>query len=723
MMTQSVAPTVRRFELDGSELAVGRDPDCDIVLKGVGISRRHATIVLEPDSPTIRDAGSSFGLRVDGAQVAKAELRDGASVQIGITRFVVERDEHSLALRELYEGEPDNKYEGGRTERTVWIGRDETCDLHCAHPLVSRFHASMHATADGRCVIADQQSTNGTYVNGHRIRRQELRHGDIVQVGPYRYFLEDDRLVQADDFNRVRVEAVGLRVRRGARTVLEGISLNVDPGEFVAILGPSGAGKSTLAYALTGQVRPTDGEVYINAMPLRQFSAAFNSSIGFVSQHNLLPAELTVREIFVEQSILRLPADSSAVERQRRIDEVMRLLELGPVAGKQVRMLSGGEAKRVHLGIELLASPALILLDEPLAGLDFGLIRSFMVLFRTISDRGHTVMLTTHTLEQIELCDRVLFVNNGYLVYEGTPSAMGNAFGVSSIGEVYEKVKRENITRLGAAAQRPAGTGGQPRVTMPLVRLRRSPSASAGRQLLLLIVRYVRVFSRDLRNMALVLAQIPLIVMLLAFVFRRDTSFFPLSFYFAVTVSAVWVGGVNTIREIAREWQIVFREYRAGLSLSAYVLAKLGVFGLLTAAQGALFGLLLGVAFTEFSVDWETVLLLSVGSVGGGVLGLAMSALSASVNRAISLLPIVFMPQIFLAGALMPFDRMAAVGRWLSHLTLSRPVFTLLKRVRLLEQSIWLRSEWIWLCSVIGGLSILAWTAVFVRVRRRGRSS
>ncbi|MBD3241244.1 MAG: FHA domain-containing protein, partial [Chitinivibrionales bacterium] len=601
-MMNTAVEAARRFDLDGRELTIGRDPECDIVLKGVGISRRHATITLDPSAPTIHDSGSSFGLRVNGEQVAQAVLHDGATVLIGITRFVIECDDATLALREVYDDEAGAKSGGEQVERTLSIGRDETCDLRCAHPLVSRFHASLHVSAEGGCVISDQQSTNGTFVNGRRVRRQELQHGDIVQVGPYRYFLEDDRLVQADDFNRVRIEAVGLRVRRGARNVLDGVSLSVDPGEFVAILGPSGAGKSTLAYALTGQVRPTDGEVYINAMPLQQFAAAFNSSIGFVSQHNLLPAELTVEEIFVEQSILRLPADSTAVERRRRIDEVIGLLELGGVAGKQVRMLSGGEAKRVHLGIELLASPALILLDEPLAGLDFGLIRSFMVLFRTISDRGHTVMLTTHTLEQIELCDRVLFVNNGCLVYEGTPSEMGTAFGVGSIGEVYEKVKRENITRLGAAPDRPRG--GRPRATMPVVRLRRNVSASPPRQLILLVLRYLRVFSRDLRNMALVLAQMPLIVMLLTFVFRRDISFFPISFYFAVTISAIWVGGVNTIREIAREWQIVFREYRAGLSLSAYVLAKLGVFGLLTAAQGALFGWLLGVAFTEFAVDW-----------------------------------------------------------------------------------------------------------------------
>lgn len=343
------------------------------------------------------------------------------------------------------------------------------------------------------------------------------------------------------------------------------MSLSVEPGQFVAILGPSGAGKSTLAYALTGQVAPDSGEVFLNAMPLKQFSSAFRTTIGYVSQHDFLPRELTVAEIFDEQSRLRLPADSSAHERRRRIDEVIELLELGAVRTKQVRNLSGGEAKRVHLGIELLASPALILLDEPLAGLDFGLIRSFMGLFRAISDRGHTVLLTTHTLEQIERCDKVLFVNRGCLVYQGAPAGMGPAFGVTGIAEVYEKVKRENITR-------PHGSVAEPVEATPVVdgdagrqvRVKRSRGVPVMRQASVLAGRFARVFIRDVRNLTLVLVQAPIIALLLALVFTPDTTFFPLTFYFAVTVAAVWIGGVNTVREFAREWPILFREYRAG---------------------------------------------------------------------------------------------------------------------------------------------------------------
>jgi hypothetical protein len=90
------------------------------------------------------------------------------------------------------------------------------------------------------------------------------------------------------------------------------------------------------------------------------------------------------------------------------------------------------------------------------------------------------------------------------------------------------------------------------------------------------------------------------------------------------------------------------------------------------------------------------------------------------VNRAISLLPIVLIPQIFFAGALMPFDRMQTAGRALSHLTLARPVFALLKRTRVLELDLWDRAEWLWLAAVAAGLSILAWSGVRIRVRRGG---
>jgi ABC transport system ATP-binding/permease protein len=707
--------------LDGRRITVGRDAACEIVLSGVGISRRHATILLDPALPVLEDTGSSFGIRVDGEQVRYAPLCDGAVVTIGVARFRVMIAEQQLSFRPLYEGRSEvgprpADYAAG----VMRIGRDAESDIHCPHPLVSRFHAALHVGEDGRCLIADQHSTNGTFVNGRAVRRAEISDGDIVQVGPFRFFLQQGALVQADDVSRVRIEASQVTVKRGARLVLDRVSLTVEPGEFVAILGPSGAGKSTLAAALTGQVLPDRGEVFLNAMPLKRFASAFSSTIGFVSQHNLLPGELTVREIFEEQGLLRLPADSRPRERRARIDEVLQLLQLDSVAGHRARSLSGGEARRVHLGIELLSSPALVLLDEPLAGLDFGLVRSFMELFRAISDRGHTILLTTHTLEQIELCDRVLFINKGCLVYQGSPGEMGTAFGVGSIGEVYDKVKRDNITRLQHTPETTETAAMETqRDSAPPVPGRRIAGAPFLRQVSVLAMRYWRTLVRDRRNLILVGAQAPLIALLLMFVFGRGADdFLPLSFYFAVTVSAIWVGGVNTVREIAREWPILRREHRVGLRISAYLSAKGGFFVALSALQGLLFGACLDLMLTQFDLTWHSALLLAAGSAGGALLGLCISALSAGVNKAISMLPLVFMPQIFFAGALMPFDRMSAPGRLLSHVTVARPVFALLKRVCVLEQSLWDREEWMWFLAIAAGLSILTWAGVTVRTRQ-----
>jgi hypothetical protein len=214
------------------------------------------------------------------------------------------------------------------------------------------------------------------------------------------------------------------------------------------------------------------------------------------------------------------------------------------------------------------------------------------------------------------------------------------------------------------------------------------------RQLTMLIARYSRVLVRDYRNIGLVLAQAPLIAAILGLVFSPDDDFLPLSFYFCVTISAIWIGGVNSIREIAREWMFFGREYRVGLRPLAFVASKIAVLGALACVQALLFTLFLRVIFEEFAFDAGMVVLVASGCVSGSLLGLCVSAFSGNVSRAVSWLPIVFIPQIFLSGILIPFDRMPAAGTALSHLTFSRPVFSLFKKAYILDHNIWALTEW-----------------------------
>jgi ABC-type multidrug transport system permease subunit len=196
-------------------------------------------------------------------------------------------------------------------------------------------------------------------------------------------------------------------------------------------------------------------------------------------------------------------------------------------------------------------------------------------------------------------------------------------------------------------------------------------------------------------NLALIILQAPLIAMLLALVFHGDSRFLPLSFYFCVTVSAIWIGGVNSIREIARERELYEREFRAGLSAAAYVTSKCIVFSILGFFQALLFTASLHIPFEAYNFTFETVLLCTVTAVSGTILGLCISAFSGNVNRAVSLLPIIFIPQIFFSGILYPFDRMPDFGRIISHVTISRPAFSMFKKVCVLDQPVGKLTEWI----------------------------
>lgn len=689
--------TLYSFPLNSETITIGRDPGCNVVLRALGVSRCHAEITLLPERPTIRDLKSSFGIRINHKSVKEDILVQDDTLTIGVVEFAVTIERNTLLLQRKIKQVVPKSLPDIEDTGIISIGRDTSNNICLSHPLVSRHHCTVHKDEDGHHSIVDHGSTNGTFVNGRHIQQSELDDGDIVQIGPFRFILDEGKFIQADDSRRIKLEVHGITVRRNGKTLLDRISLSIQPGEFVAILGPSGAGKTTLAKVLTGQLSVDSGTVYYNGFPLSRFAAAFSSAVGFVSQHNLLRPELTVKETFAEQVLLRLPKDSLEAERVARIKEVMDMLEIAHLAKSRISNLSGGEAKRVHLGIELLSSPTIIFLDEPLAGLDPGLIRRFMELFKRLCRKGYTLLLTTHTLEQIELCDRLIFISRGKLIYQGLPESSIGAMNVASIAEAYEKVRSSEEIVTQVAEEEESFDEDEEKIRSLKAQkypFRRPQSAAFMSQFIMLTLRYSKVLFRDLTNLILIVLQAPLIAVLLALVFHSDSRFLPLSFYFCVTISAIWIGGVNSVREIAREKELFEREYRAGLSTVAYVASKCLVFALLGFSQALLFTFSLHLPFKAYTFNTETIILCTVTTISGTILGLCISAFSGNVNRAVSLLPIIFIPQIFFSGILYPFDRMPDLGRIISHITISRPSFSMFKKVCILDQSLIKLSEW-----------------------------
>jgi hypothetical protein len=183
-------------------------------------------------------------------------------------------------------------------------------------------------------------------------------------------------------------------------------------------------------------------------------------------------------------------------------------------------------------------------------------------------------------------------------------------------------------------------------------------------------------------------------------------DYFPVSFYFCLSISAVWMGGMNSIREIAREWRIIEREFRIGASHVAYIASKIIVFSLIAVIQAIMFNWCIGALFEEFAFFNSKALLLSAGCVSGTILGLCISVFSKNVNMAISWLPIIFIPQLIFSGILMPFDEMPELGRILSRLTITRPLFSMFKKCCLLNQSVFQCTEWYALICLCAGLII-----------------
>ena len=206
----------------------------------------------------------------------------------------------------------------------------------------------------------------------------------------------------------------GLRKAYDGVEAVRGIDFDVQPGEVFGLLGPNGAGKTTTVEILEGY-RPRDaGEVSVLGTDPWRSSSAHRERIGVVLQHSELPPTLSVREVH------RMFA--GYFERPRPVDEVIELVGLADKADARVKTLSGGQKRRLDLGVALVGDPELVFLDEPTTGFDPSARRTARELVRALRSLGKTILLTTHYLDEAQqLADRVAVIREGELIRIGTP--------------------------------------------------------------------------------------------------------------------------------------------------------------------------------------------------------------------------------------------------------------------------------------------------------------
>ncbi|MGW4232584.1 FHA domain-containing protein [Streptomyces sp. NPDC004980] len=567
--------------------------------------------------------------------------------------------------------------------RVMRIGRALENELVVSDLQVSRLHAEFRATPDGRFEIRDLGSHNGTYVNGQPLNKSGsalIGPNDIVGVGHSTFRLVGDRLEEFVDTGEVSFSARHLTVTvDGGKDILKDVSFGVPEKSLIAVIGPSGSGKSTLLKALTGYRPANQGDVlYDNRNLYKQF-AELRQRIGLVPQDDILHKELTVTRALRYAAKLRFPADTTEAERTARIHEVLAELKLDIHKDKRITSLSGGQRKRVSVALELLTKPSLIFLDEPTSGLDPGMDRDVMQLLRGLADDGRTVLVVTHSVAELAICDKLLVMApGGSVAYFGPPEEALNFFGYTSWADVFSAFENyrdydwagrwRGSQHYQMYAADIDAVAAQP-VHMPPPQQIRPPKPSGWTaQLWTLMRRYISVIASD-KGFLLLMVLLPAVLGVVSVVIPAEFGLAepdpPSRFngkagtiMLILAVGMCFAAAANSVRELIKERVIYERERATGLSRSAYLLSKVIVLGVITAFQGVI---LCGIGFSTRQLPEEGLFMppaveicLSIIVLGfvSMMFGLMISALVKTAEKTMPLLVMFAIVQVVFTGVL-----------------------------------------------------------------------
>ena len=658
----------------GTSLTIGRDDSSSIPVDDAQVSRHHATVDATAEGWLLVDH-SHTGVFLDGRRMPQVLITTPTAVALGhpVAGTV-------LTLAPVRGGSRPGSAAPTHGSRTgvhditgsrITVGRLPENDVVIHDLLVSRHHAVLECVG-GRWRIRDAGSANGTYLNGQRVTGTEVAEvaeGDLIGIGHALLHLSGDRLVAYQDDGDVDIEAADLVVTRDGRRLLDDLALRVAGRSLLAILGPSGSGKSTLLGALTG-TRPADaGVVRYGGRDLYADYDEVRHRIGLVPQDDILHPQLSVLRALSHAARLRFPPDVTRQERTRRIEEVLAELGLTEWAHQRIDRLSGGQRKRTSVALELLTRPSLLFLDEPTSGLDPGLDKQVMQTLRGLADAGQTVVVVTHSVLNLEVCDHlVVLAPGGRMAYDGPPDRVLEYFGVTDFAEVFLLLERQASVdwhdRLRRSGLHHRLSGRPPD---------RPPTATAPPPRGSALVQY-RVLTRRTLDVLLAdrtyLAFLGLLPVLLSGLAHTMTAPRGLSVAGANPVQArqlllvlilggALMGTAGSVRELVKERSIYQRERAIGLSRVAYVAAKVTVLAVVTTVQAAAFAALAMVGRPgpdgALLLPWgrlEVALAVVAVTVASMVVGLVISAVISNADRGMPLLVVVVMVQFILSGGL-----------------------------------------------------------------------
>ena len=654
--------------LEPGVFIAGRAPDAALLLSHVSISRHHCRFHWDGESCVVEDLGSQRGTRVNGQPIhERTTLRAGDKVAIGpaMVEFnlgdppaVEDEDPAAATVVEigpvLLRGQPTDVIPLPAPGSELILGRDQQADVMLGHPEVSRRHAAIRCDANGNCIVADLNSTAGSFVNGRRFDTDELTIGDRLQIGPFCFHYNGQGLTRLASAAGGAIDALNVTLKIGDLTLLDGVNLHLPASQFIGIIGPSGAGKSTLLHALSGLRQPQTGRVLVDG---EDVYGDTSPSFGFVPQDDIVHPELTVAEALRFGAQLRLPRCTPPGEIEKLILQVMSQLGLSERANVPIHRLSGGQRKRVSVAVELLAKPRVLFLDEPSSGLDPATEFQLMELLRDLADTGCTIVCTTHVMEHAYLMDQLVILSKGNLAFQGAAQEARDYFGVGKLGALYECLQersgqewRTEWAQKCKGVELPAGLPAAASRACPTGRTSRDRPSS----LPILLKRQTALLTADWRNLAILFLQ-PLVIAGLVSWVTDDRA---LIMFFAY-IGTLWFGCSNGAQEIVKELPIYRRERLIGVGAHSYLASKFAALIGITALQALLLwgGAAIGESGMVGAPVWQLAGLLGTAAAAVAI-GLAISAFARSVMQAVLIVPLLIIPQILFSGFTVPAHEM-----------------------------------------------------------------
>ncbi len=667
-------------DFDKKEISFGRNKNNDIVISSPIISSNHGYFKITDEGIEVIDNDSTNGIYINNEKVSSGFILDGDFIKVdnlleplkkGIIMIL------SVGVKAI-----EWKYYDLLEKDKITIGRDSKCDIVLNHVTIPLMQALIYRENDHFC-LTNRNEDNGIIFNGSVLTGTKvLKEKDVILIADTKFIYTRGSFIYQTYDSGVGVEAIDIvktvKVKGKKRNISEHINLSIEPGEFVSLVGGSGAGKSTFMHCINGVDKPTSGRVLVNGVDLYQNYSVLKNIIGYVPQEDIVYTDLTLRDMLNYAADLRMPDDTTLTEKEKRINDVLDIVELADKKDVMIRNLSGGQRKRASIAVELIADPKLFFLDEPTSGLDPGTERSIMKTLRKMADSGKTIILVTHTTLNLHLCDKIVFLGvGGKLCFAGSPNDALDFFDVDDFVDIYSMLNsntdkwykefEKNLVKKDI----PVSKDGSVKKV--------KNKKSFFKQFSTLSKRYIKTIINNKQQMMILFLQAPLCAYLMSIVVSSDLF----NLYdetkmvlFAMATMSIWLGLLNSIQEICKERVILVKEHMANMKLSAYISSKFFVQCLIGMIQALLlvsfFCLFVGDVPTSgvFS-SWyfETLLVCFLTIVSSSSLGLLVSTFAKNSSVAMTIAPLLLVPQLLFSGMLFKLD---GINEFISNFVLCR---------------------------------------------------